>query len=466
VAAERYRRVLAARPGSAAARLGLAEIALERGDLAAAARELEAAREADPDSPGPWLALARLARREGRRAEAQSHLEQALSRDPGSPEGHAGLAEITGDAPGAEPATEEEALALARAHPYDPRALVRAASAAARRGSAGEAVALLERAVWLFDRDRAAGEQAIARLRGLDPGWKTRRVVFVHAAADEPLRREPGWRFQLRSLLAWASRALEPVLATAFVPASLDAFDSRAAGDELLPIYAAAQRAADEPPRPGLFAAFTGRRRIGPGRFELGLAEFLGRWMAVRVAPGDRESRVLLHEILHLYGAIHVLPAVESLMNPSGDSLTLDPLNAAIAQALRERRFGLGGFEQSVLARVDLERATAAYVQALRGNLLLRQRGLADALEERSRSRPLAARAARSSQQLDPHLADVSLHVALFLRAGGRRAEAVALLELAAQLYGPDTRRGKATLARAEALRAELEALYPEAGGR
>jgi len=456
--------VLASQPASARARLGLGRIALERGDLPTARRELEAARELEPDAPEPLLALGRLSRREGRREEARGHLEQALLRDPGSPGAHAELAELTGAAPRAEPKNGEEAQALARAHPYDPRALLRAALAAEREGGAAEAVAILERADWLADRDRGAAAQAIARLRALDPAWEARRVVFVHAVADAPLRREAGWRFRLRRLFAWASRALDPVLATAFVPVSLGAFDSAAAGDDLLAIFAAAQGSAGRAPQPGLFAVFTGRSPSGPGRFELGVAEFLGRWMAVRLAPGERESRVLAHEILHLYGAIHVLPTAESLMNPSGDSLVLDELNAGIARALRPRSFGLAGFDRDVLARVDLDEATEAYLRAVRGNLLLRQRGLADALEERPRSRYLAAREARSSLQLDSHLADVSLHLALFLRVGERRAEAVALLELAAQLYGPGTRRGQAALARAEALRAELEALYPEAG--
>lgn len=467
LAAGRYRRVLAAQPRSAGARVGLGEIALLRGDLDTARRELEAAHAAEPGSAQPLVALARLAQREGRRDEALQRLEQALEREPGRPDAHAQAEELTGAAPRAAPASDADALALARAHPYDPRALVRAAFAAERASGAAAALPLLERAVWLGDRDPAAAQEAIAKLRALDPAWAERRVVLVHAAADEPLRRAPGWRFQLRSLLLWASHALDAVLATAFVPASLGDFDSGAAGGDLRAILDAATRGADDPPRPGLFAAFTGKLvPAAPGRYEAGVAEFLGRRMAVRLGPAERESRVLVHEILHLYGAIHVLPTVSSLMNPSGGELVLDSLNADIARAVRARRFGLGGFDQSVLARVDLEQTTAAFVSALQGNLLLRQRGLADALEERSRSRYLAAREAQSSRELDPHLADVALHVALLLRAGERRAEAVSLLELAVQLYGPTTPRGRGARAQADALRAELEALYPEAGRR
>jgi hypothetical protein len=459
--------VLAAQPGSAGARLGLGEVALARGDLAAARRELEAAHAAEPGSPRPLVALARVAQSEGRREEALAQLAQAIERDPGLPEAHAQAEALTGPAPRSEPTSDAEALARARAHPYDPRALVRAALAAEREGGAAAALPLLERAVWLGDHDRAAAEQAIARLRALDPAWAERRAVFVHAVADEPLRREPGWRYQLRGLLAWASRALDPLLATAFVPASLGAFDTAGAGSDLRAIFSAAARGADEPPRPGLFAAFTGRTVPPvPGRYEAGVAEFLGRRMAIRLAPAERESRVLVHEILHLYGGIHVLPSVPSLMNPTEGGLVLDPLNAEIARALRSRRFGLGGFERNVLAHVDLARATAAFTAALEGNLLLRQRGLADALQERSRSRYLAAREAQGSRELDPHLADVALHVAWLLRAGGSRAQAVSLLELAAALYGPQTARGRSALAEANALRAELEALYPEAGGR
>ena len=62
----------------------------------------------------------------------------------------------------------------------------------------------------------------------------------------------------------------------------------------------------------GVLALFTearipNRRQGG----KLGVAQFLGRAMAVRLPPGVRESRVLLHEILHLFGAIHVTDEID-----------------------------------------------------------------------------------------------------------------------------------------------------------
>ena len=64
--------------------------------------------------------------------------------------------------------------------------------------------------------------------------------------------------------------------------------------------------------------------------------------MAVRLEPREVKSRTLIHEVLHLYGAVHINPDLDSIMTPSGSSLDLDPANRAIIELLRRRRFGTG----------------------------------------------------------------------------------------------------------------------------
>jgi hypothetical protein len=59
-------------------------------------------------------------------------------------------------------------------------------------------------------------------------------------------------------------------------------------------------------------------------------------------------------------------------------------------------------------------------------------------------------------QGLDTHLADVSSFAARLFWTSQRRAQAVALLEVASQLYGRQSPRGRAAWTQAEVLRRRL----------
>jgi hypothetical protein len=134
-------------------------------------------------------------------------------------------------------------------------------------------------------------------------------------------------------------------------------------------------------------------------------------------------------------------------MNPAGRDWNLDPANGRIVRALRVRRFGSGGREPNVFARIDLEETTGAYLNAIRTNLVLRRLGLEKGQRRRVR-------------ELDPHLGDVCSFAAELLWRSERRVEAVRLLEVAGMLYGPRTPRGRATRIRADELRQALKAHY------
>ena len=97
---------------------------------------------------------------------------------------------------------------------------------------------------------------------------------------------------------------------------------------------------------------------------------------------------------------------------------------------------------------------------ALAQNLTFRKLGLEEALESRHISRYLAANQAREALRMDAHLADVLVMVSTLLRADARHVEALSLLEAAATLYGPDTRRGRETAGNAERLRRWLIRVY------
>lgn len=448
-ARSRYRRALeltTSEAERARAEAGLGRVSLAEGDADAAARQFESALARDPDCAPALRGTATLAERSGDRERAHGLLRRAIEADPWSEASHAQRFALTGLAPAEPPVSEAAVLARAAEHPYDPRANLAAGRVRARQGATVAARANLEQAIWFGDLAPQAARQAYALLTQVDPGWKERRYVPVHVFADETLRARPDWEFRLRLRLREISATLDGVLATAFAPASLTGFDAHGAGERLDDLAAAFQASQPKVPGSGILAVFTERPLRYSGG-QLGRAEFLGRLLVVRSEPKERGLRTLAHELIHLYGGVHVSAEAPSLMNPAGRDWNLDPANGRIVRALRVRRFGSGGREPNVFARIDLEETTGAYLNAIRTNLVLRRLGLEKGQRRRVR-------------ELDPHLGDVCSFAAELLWRSERRVEAVRLLEVAGMLYGPRTPRGRATRIRADELRQALKAHY------
>jgi hypothetical protein len=247
-------------------------------------------------------------------------------------------------------------------------------------------------------------------------------------------------------------------LETRFVPIAILPLDAGDTPNDLDSIHEAFL-AETRPPAEGILAAITGRPvPSGDAVYKKGVAEFIGRSLAVRVAPGAIQSRVLAHEILHLYGAIHVLEGVDSLMNPTGVSLTLDAPNIRIVRSLRDRGFGYGGIEENVLPWIDLGVTVAAYRAVLSVNLSLRDAEIEEAMHAYDTSPDQAAFRVQQATQLDTHLADAARLVAALMLADGQRAEALRLLDLSSQLYGPSTPRGQTSAEKARMLRESMGA--------
>ena len=443
-ARERFERALLAEPGSSAARVGLGRALLAEGRRDEARAALEASVAANSQDAQAHLALADLAVASGDAAGARSALERAIALDPSRIDAHQRFAELSGPAPSTTPTGPDDAIARADAHPYDARARLLAGEALLARGNAADAREHLESALVLSDLDPASGARAAALLRERFEDWRARRIVPVHAYADEVLREDPAWRFQLRFAWLVLSKALEPLLGVRFVVVDFGVFRSAGAGLDLAPIVAAGLRQHPEASSNGVVFFATGRPvPRARGAWRQGQAELLGRVLGVRLARGEVSSRVLAHEVLHLYGAVHVNPEVESLMNPSGRSLTVDPWNTAIVRATRDRRFGPGGIEANLLSHADLGATIAAYRVALGANVALRNAGVTAALEASQGSLRAAAPQVRNAVQLDEHLGDVADLVAQLLLRDGRPAAAVRAWETAAALYGVESPRGR-----------------------
>ncbi len=426
-------------------------------------------RAADPEARsdakivGELLRGAEAQRRAGNREAEYAYLAQVIERDSAHPRAHARLAELTGPAPSRGVSGIRDPVLRALEHPYDPKALLAAGEALADAGRTDPAIEYLERAVWLADLDPRAALTAIQRLRGVSEPWRRRRIVPVELHADEWNRSQPGWQFQLRSLWLSASAMLDSLLETRFVPIAILSFDAGELPNDLDAIHAAFL-AQTRPPSDGIFALISGRPLPGGDAVHRkGVAEFLGRGLAARVPEQAVESRVLAHEILHLYGAIHVLDDVDSLMNPTGVSLALDAPNVRIVRALRGRAFGFGGIEENVLPWIDLDATVAAYRAALSVNLSLRDAELEEAMHAPDLSSDQAAFRIQRATELDAHLADAARFVAALMLANGERAEALRLLDLSSRLYGPSTPRGLASAEQARQLRDSMESASPPA---
>lgn len=380
-------------------------------------------------------------------------LHRALELDPSAPGTHARLFARTGLAPrDPVPNATAEAEELVRAHPYDPWTSLMAARVAPSRAVA---IAHLRWVLVMADLNRAAARSAVRELERLDP--ETPRVVPVHLLADETVRAHPGWRFRLRLELKALSEVVDPALQTVFIPFTLREFDGSNVGADLSAISAAGLAALGRPPARGIIAVVTERRpppRRRPAR--LGQAEFLGRRTTVRLVPDELPSRVLAHEVLHLFGAVHLADRVDSMMNPDGGEWILREPNAAILRETRMRRFGPGGIDANVLPFVDVDATAEAYLAIIRTNLALRRADAQEILRETVSPRARAQRL-RKVVQLDPHMGDVCDFTARLLVVAERPEGAVELFELAARLHGLRSSKGRDSLQRAAAVKETLD---------
>lgn len=460
-ARERFERALEAHPGAPSAHVGLARVARVQDEPGRARQFLDAALEVAPQHLDALMLLASIEADEGNASAAEQLLRRAVRSHPQRPDAHGALAAHTGRGPRPLPSDPAAILHAAAAHPYDTPLLLAAAHVWIERGDDERAARLLEQAVRLADLDPVASTKAHTLLQSLG-GVATGRIP-VHCYADESVRRDPYWRMRLRLLWSGVSHTLRPLLGVDFMPVSMSPFESATAGPQLASIEAAFADSAQPLPNRGLVAAFTDRappkRR---GAWNLGKAQFLGRRLISRLDRDDpeRQARTLIHEVMHIYGAIHISPDVDSLMNPSGTSLQIDPVNQRIVKLVRERRFGPRSVDAEVFDHTDIPALTEAYAVALRLNLELRKLGIEKALEEGERSRFIGRDRAREAVALDDHLSTVTTLVSHLMLRQGKLDEAANLLTMAARLVpeGDKRRTQWAKAAREIRARARREA--------
>jgi tetratricopeptide (TPR) repeat protein len=457
----KYRRILSLDPDSRTARVGLSRIAAARGDGQTQRELLAEVIALDPGDSGALNELAQLEIAAGRRGAARDLFARALERRPLDPELLEGMLAVTGAASASQGATAEEVMLAAEHHPLDPAARLAAAKVAIERGEMAVARDHLLACYWMTDLNPQAAAASLRLLGEIDEEWAARRIVPVHVFADETIRRHPGWRMRLRIEWLKVSYTMDSLLRTAFLPVSIKPFSSdQVTSNELGAIKYAWLSGLRSAPRNGIMMAFTERpppRRQGA---RLGEAQLLGRVSIVRLEPEESGSRVLIHELFHLYGGVHVSPDIHSLMNPSGNSLALDPVNRGIAELTRERLFTGRGPEVDLYPFIATDELIGVYDRALRVNMAIRQRGLGEARAAQKDSRYLAGDIARQALGMDTDLAQVAQMIGDFMARDRAYAGGATYYDLAAELFDPRSPQGQAAMTRAEEMRRYSQHIY------
>lgn len=464
-AERRFARVLELSPQNSTAQEGLVTIARLRGDTASQRELLASWLKAHPTSSNASLAWAKLERKDGKIEQASSVLAAALDVHPNNPALLALQLELTGPAPSLEGLSDDDIVVLSRQHPFDLALRLRVARLQIANGDLEAARDGLRRSYWLADLAPTEGAEIGQLLATIDPAFAGRKIVPVHIYADQTITSQPGWQMRLRILLRKSSAALDPLAKTHYVPYSMSSFSSKRATAKLVSLENAWLRSQRRWPAEGILLGLTERF---PGRLTsqtLGRAELLGRRAFVRLTPGATESRTLLHEVFHLYGGVHVADAIDSLMNPSGETNTIDQLNARIVALTRGRTFGPGGEAANVDPFVDSRLLVQVYIETLQVNLAFREEALGQAKATGAVSRYAAHDLARKATKLDDHLAQVSEHVSRMLVRDRLPAKAAVYCDLAARLYGENSAKGKALRKRGDRLREVSKALHSGAVG-
>jgi len=460
----RYQRVFDVNPKSAPALAGLGDVAARRGDNAEAESRYRVALEIDPGLSRAQLGLADLLHQSGDATAARAHLDAALATSPLDPRLHQRGWVWTGLAKGMAPTdtgldTSPAAVReRARAHPYDSRVQIAQAKLAIAEGDEAGARAALETALLMADVIPRTAVEAARLLADLDGG--AIRFVPVYVYADESVQAKPSWKFELRIAFGRASAVLRPLLDTIFVPVSIKTFTTAGVLDDLGAVHNAMLSAIPRQPLSGIIAGFT-RRKSPRTRtaHRLGEARYFGRELVVRLNEKDLEGRTLAHEVLHLYGAMHLAPEIPSLMNPVSGDWVLDAYTVRILKLTASRRFGPGSFERNILSHVDNEALADALVAALRVNVHFRNVDVAGAHAEAERSKGVARFEMRQATTEDQVLAQVAELTAWVLMRADRPAQAVRMMENAGKLYGVRKKRGRAAMAQAEAWRAAYRSI-------
>jgi tetratricopeptide (TPR) repeat protein len=179
------------------------------------------------------------------------------------------------------------------------------------------------------------------------------RTLVVHVAIDEVLRSSPRWRVEFERALVEASRVLGAPTGLRFVAGDVVPWSPARGSVEALLDDLRAHRTIEAG---AILAGLTTRGRVSEG-----LSSYREACLVVVAPVRPRFARLLVHELGHLFGGVH-LPGDTGLLASGNPGLSLDPLNAALVALHGRRSFDPRLFP---LARKEQPRALELYRRAV-----------------------------------------------------------------------------------------------------
>jgi len=415
-------------------------VALSRlGTVAEATQQCEQLLAAEPQNPDAHFAMSGLYRRQERLPEAVAAAQEGLQlskRAPWQLRETADALYCSGDLEAAR-ALWHEALA---ADPQDSETAQDLVTSYLQEGRFPDGLHELQQVLAAGNKDQGLQELAtwLGEVAASPPPTGPAPVpweppvhhVTVLALADEEFREAPDWREDIQRRIAFVSAQFERSFGIAFDLVATREWDSRDQATSLSELADEADREAP-PEVADLVVAFTAQQLTNEDA--VGLAGHLGERVIVldlRRSTWNDDSKhfTLLHELCHIFGAVHA-EAEDTVMRRSVGgpaTLVLDDLNEHALAITRNRQFNDG---IASLGKPALEKLLAIYramaerypdspdPRSSAVDILLALGRREEALEE-----------ARRAHEGDPSDTGYLLRYAMLLQQAGRGQEARDLL--------------------------------------
>lgn len=176
------------------------------------------------------------------------------------------------------------------------------------------------------------------------------RLVRVKAVADEAFRGKKRWRNEIVDHIAWSDEKLRELARIGLDLVAVESWETH--GSNEMGLLLDSLRVGVDKGQADVVVGFTGHAppvytalvggevvRVSP-TYTAGVALPMGDRAVVRRTQWKRDVRfVLIHEVAHLFGGLHV--AEKSILETGGrrSSFTLDPFNARVLALTRFRDF-------------------------------------------------------------------------------------------------------------------------------
>ncbi len=197
------------------------------------------------------------------------------------------------------------------------------------------------------------------------------RVLRVKAVADEAFREKKNWEKEIQEHIEWSDKEFRKMAGIGLQLVGIDRWTTHQADD--MPLLLNELRVGVEKGDADIVVGFTGHKveeiiiPIGGDLIAIKLSAILGIALpfgdraVVRRDDDKKETRhTLLHEVLHLFGGMHVKEKSILYTYAGKSDFVLDPFNQRVFELMRARDFNQDIHE---IDRKDLDALIALYRQ-------------------------------------------------------------------------------------------------------